>query len=223
MEIESGPRGNPERVASSVLIHHGANPDRLDNSLWKAIPGDLVSMLRTSVVRADNKVKEQWSRYSNEETMTGALFAAASGAEQHDGWTARMEFVEFSKKNKEGETGADLAIIIEAIAQDGRHAVKTLWFQAKRSGALPSDWNSLHDLTEQMAKMRSHTLSSYGVVYTRDGARVVGPDWSPGSGIPLDHIMADTLRCRHGDQRLSMFGQSVDRKQTYRVLLKETR
>lgn len=221
--IREGPMATPERVAKSLLIHYGVvEPQNIDRTIWREIPEELIEGIRQRISQSDSRLAERWSQFSNEEAMTGALFTGAAGQIIFDeGWVARLEFVEFSKHLKEGETGADVAIVIDVLYKDGRRAVKTVWFQAKRGENLPVDWRVMPELQSQLNKMRHHTKSSYGIIYTRRGAFVVGSEGAEQVGIPLDKIVVDTLHCEKGDERISVFAQSLDRLNTYRIWIRQ--
>jgi hypothetical protein len=211
-----------KRVAESILLHFDVNPVSIDRAIWREIPEALIERIRQRFIGAISNLSERWHQFSNEEAMTGFLFGSAAGEEiSEDDWVARLEFIEFSKQKKEGEIGADVAIVIDVRTRDGRQAVKTIWLQAKHKEALPSEWRHLPQLEDQVARMRKHTESSYGVIYTRRGAIIVSPDFEDNEQLHLEELVAEMMRCRRGDESLEIFAQSVERLDTFRILLNQ--
>lgn len=212
----------PTRVADSILLHFEIDPASIDRDVWQDIPESVIQEIRQRLTDTVARVSERWHQFSNEETMTGALFGGAAGEVIGDeGWVATLEFVEFSKQKKEGDLGADVAIVIVVRTRDGRHAVKTIWLQAKHTEALPLDWRQLPRLESQLRRMRKHTKSSYGVIYTRHGAIIVSPEFDNNNNIPLEELVAVAMRCRAGDERAEIFAQSVERLDTFRIMLSQ--
>lgn len=218
LTIHEGPKATPERIADSVLIHQGVNPRVIDNTLWNELPSELIEQIARTVEASTQRVARQWRQFSNEEAMTGALFSSVSSTIEFGNWVAHFDFIEFSKQTKETPTGADIAIIIDALSRDGmRRSLKTIWFQAKSSEHLPRNWKDLPRLSGQLMKMREYTPNSFGLVYTPQGAFLVGPDLP--AHYPLDRAIRDAMSCKMGDKRASLLAQSLNRMRVFEILI----
>lgn len=220
--VERGDLATDSLIEESILLHRGRDPSQFDLQLWSQIPTSLTEALRARVARAVKNVADSWYQFSNEETCTGAVFSQLIGvATAEDGWRAEIEFVEFSKQKKEPETGADLALLLDILGRDGRRAIKTIWLQAKRAFEAPASWKDLPRLEDQMAKMRKFSQASFGLVYTPNGALVVGPSVPPQAST-LENLVEAGLKCVVGDQCTKVYAQSLDRLRTATVFLTQS-
>jgi len=220
LSVREGPMASKERVEQSIAIHLGKDPGNIDNGIWREIPSALISAVTTKLRYESARVAKRWNQYSNEETITGSLFSQIDDEFVVGPWTAKFDFVEFSKHGKESKTGADLAMILDARDATGRRGVKTIWFQAKSHEELPTDWRSLQNLERQMSIMRTFTSEAFGLVYTRHGVHVVGEEIAS-PGYTLSDFVQRAVECQFGDARLAIFAQSLNRMQIFEVLLDE--
>jgi hypothetical protein len=131
LEIYEGPEATSERIGDALLLHRGIAPDSISKNVWQRIPSGILSQIDSLTAASSSALARDWDRYSNEETMSGALFTGLRNDLQIDGWQVKLDFVEFSKQSKEPSTGTDIAVVIDVLDDQGMRDFKTLWLQAK--------------------------------------------------------------------------------------------
>ena len=210
IEVKEGPAASPGLVNDSLLLHRGIPPSSLDSSVWNSVPAQLRDLVDSKIQQADDRVSTRLGQYSNEEAVTGALFTQIDDTIRSDGWEVTLTFIEFSKQEKEGLTGSDLAVVLDVLAQDGRRSFKSIWLQAKKSRVVPKATSTFPRMSEQLPRAYQHNQSSYGLVYTPHGAFVL----PQGGGEPerLGRLIDDAMQCRTGDQTVGVLKKSLDRK-----------
>lgn len=215
IDIKEGPAATPSRVNESLLLHRGVSPESISQTIWPNIPDSIKHRISTHVTLAESRLAHQWSQYSNEEALTGAFFGQLNDAFAENGWTVDISFVEFSKQTKEKLTGTDVAVIIDALSNDGQRSFKTLWLQAKSSEEIPTTRSTYPRMTEQLQTAKNHCEASFGIIYTPKGVYVTGAQEST---VPtFNSVLGSSMQCHIGDTSLEALKNSLNRKRLFLI------
>lgn len=213
------PLATRNQIAQAIALHHGINPQNFNQRIWSHVPHEMRERIRDSANRAAEIIARRYRKFSNEEAMTGALFSSFEDHLEAQGWTARFNFVEFSKQSKENVTGADIAVVIEVFQLDGSCSVKTLWFQAKRREKISDSWINAPRLEEQMSRMQNFTNQSYALIYAHDNTYVCAP--SLGQPMPLGQFLEATMACMYGDPGVEILAESLNRMKRFEIIVSQ--
>ncbi|CAN7365930.1 hypothetical protein [Variovorax sp. LjRoot178] len=216
--IKEGKAATADRVSDAFLLHRGIAPATISNDVWSRVPEALRDQIDSRVRAAEGTLSRQWRQYSNEEMMTGALFSPLGDSFREGAWEAKISFVEFSKQTKEPGTGTDVAVVVDALASDGRRSFKSMWFQAKSLESEPDRFTSPPRLAAQLEKAKRHCDASFGLVYTPVGIFVLREDADP---IPFHTALDECMRCKIGDTGVAALRNSVNRRKLLQVLVTE--
>lgn len=217
-----GPKYSDSHMAEAIKLHLGITPENFDPKVWRSVPSELKNKFAETVRLASEKVGRQWEQASNEEFLTGALFAAIDGVSSSSGWTVQCKYIEFSKQAKEPATGADLAIVLDVVNAQGKRAFKSIWLQAKKAKEVPTNIRTLPRLAPQIDAMRKHTDAAYAVIYTPKGAKAVNTN-GVASPVGLDALLNQAMACRAGDPNAELLGKSMNRQYLLEVLIQQAR
>lgn len=219
IEIEEGPSATTDRVENAFLLHRGIEPELISHQVWSRVPTDLLSTIGSRVRDAEQAVSNQWGQFSNEEATTGAFFSRLNDSFRSNDWRVNVSFVEFSKQVKEPQTGADVAVVVDALTADGQRSFKTMWFQAKTATSIPADPYYLPRLTKQIPLARQYCEASYGLIYTPQGIFVIGINDL--DSLPFHEALSQCIQCRFGDTSVTALKNSLNRKKLLQVILTE--
>lgn len=205
-------------LIDAVLEHVGINKSTINPKIWNQLPASIANDLRAHFSNECKITTREWNR-KDEEGLTGCLFRS-TGINTKGGWEIKINPVEFSPKVKEPHTGADVALLIHVRNGTGETAIKTLWFQAKKPHQDLNDLSGISDLSKQFDLMRKITAESFPLIYGKKSI-TVAEDLTSGKRIDLADFIAETVQCNHGDARLELFADSLDRKFIFEVAIKK--
>ena len=215
IDIKEGPAATPQRVNDSLLLHRGVSPESISPTIWPNIPHSIKNRVLRHVTETESRLADQWSQYSNEEALTGAFFGRLNDTFTEKGWTVEISFVEFSKQTKEKLTGTDVAVIIDALSNDGQRSFKTLWLQAKSSEEIPTTKSTYPRMAEQLQTAQNHCEASFGIIYTPKGVYVTGTQEST---VPtFNSVLGSSMQCHIGDTSVEALKNSLNRKRLFLI------
>lgn len=219
IEIVEGPAATDQRVNDALLFHRGIKPNSISPNVWSKVPDGVRRAISERVQQAEDVVASTWNRFSNEEARTGAFFSKLDGAFTSEGWSVEISFVEFSKQIKEPVTGTDVAVVLDAMSQEGQRSFKTIWLQAKSLGSKPNQNSRPARLMEQLPLAKTFCEASFGLAYTPHGVFALG---TPLHGDqPFAELLEDAMKCLVGDMSVTVLKNSLSRKRIFQVVLSE--
>lgn len=219
IEINEGPAATRERVDKAFLLHRGIEPDSISSQVWSRVPIELLNEIDFRVRSAERSVTNQWSQFSNEEATTGAFFSRLNDSFKSEGWRVNISFVEFSKHTKEPQTGTDIAVVLDALTENGQRSFKTMWFQAKSSLTVPTDPFSLPRMADQIPLAQKYCEASYGLIYTPHGIFVA--DANNAKLQSFHDTLTLCMQCHLGDTSVTVLKNSLNRKKLLQIVLTE--
>lgn len=205
-------------LTDAVLKHVGIDPTKITPNLWTSLPPEVADAVKKIFAESCDNAKNQVVT-SSEGKLCGTIFNR-SGEIKSGGWTIRYGNVEFSSVAKEKPTGTDIAILLHVTDEYGAASIKTIWLQAKKDVSGKTPLSDLKDLKGQFDDMRKITSESFPLIITPRNVYV--PEDLSGNAIhEFPDFMADTVRCKHGDQTREMYAESIDRKTIFEVAIKK--
>ncbi len=217
-----GPKFLPKLATEALQLHLGITPDNFDPTVWGRVPQSIKDYILERIRSGEKKVQNRLRKTSNEETLTGTLLSGLDVEHRERGWLVRIDSIEFSKQSKEPDTGADVAIVLDVLDDQGNRAFKSLWLQAKSATNLPADVLDLPRLRGQVKKMRAFTRAAYALVYTPAGVVAIDPH-APNKHQRLHEVLAEAMACKAGDPAAKLLGDSLNRGHVLFVLLEKAR
>lgn len=186
--------------------------------LWNLVPENLLEQLIANMRDASLDVQQEWG-VRNEDALTGSLFRNRRKFQVKD-WQLEFGSVEFSGRSKESVAGADAAVLMRVTDSENRTSIKTLWFQAKRTNNPFNPLSEYRDLSRQLSKMRSFNKDSFALLYSPQGVLVALDDENSDQA-SFANFLKDSLRCKHGNTDPNVFINSVDRKNTFGIEIRQ--
>ena len=211
-EVFTGPAATDERLAQCVCLYKGVYEDNSLLDYSATMPINVREIFRMRLNEAVSSVLKQWTGLAEETDLTGYLKGKLEEIEiEQDGWRIRIRSWTYNRNPKEARLGSDLGVIFDVLYPSGQRLIKAIWYQAKIIDEQAGKSNSLADLAEQIAKMRTFTKESYILYYTKKGmltANEISDDnWEPFS----DNIV-DGAICRRGDRDHKVIALTADIK-----------
>lgn len=214
--LESSTLIDHHMLTNALLDHVGVNFEDLDTTVWASIPSGIRDEIRLHFKQGCDRVAEEWNNKS-EDGLTGSLFNSI-GPISVGSWEFRLSPVEFSSQTKEKYAGADIALLMHVTAANGKSAIKTIWFQAKKDQRETGNLDTLKDLPAQLTKMRKVTKHSYPLLYSRRGVVVASRLKSP-KRTELKDFIDEALKCKHGDPDPKVFADSIDKSMIFELAI----
>ncbi len=217
--LELGYAATPALLAWALIRNSRPGLRISSTDLGPQLPTVLIDQVVQITVEATNRLVQRFSRLNAEERMTGALSDRLdqSFVSSQDGWSAGVFVEGFSSQTKEPLTGADIGILVD-IRRGNSVTLKAVWIQAKRDPDSVKNPLTLDELLGQMNDMAKHTKESFGMVYSPSSVYLVNRD-APNQRLELSDVIADTLRCRHGDRRPTLIASTLERHHVIELTL----
>jgi len=207
-----------DELSKALLQHVGVDTSKLDHALWEKIPEKIADKIASDLLDSCQKAQKQVYK-SSEGKILGAVFAVDEMMVEQS-WQVKFSNVEFSSVSKEPNSGNDIAVLLHVTDGQGKSAIKTLWFQAKKDASSNKADDEHSELEEQLAVMRNITAASYPLFLTPTKI-YVKENLGDTDKIDLYKFIADAVRCKYGDKREEVFAESVDRSTIFEVAIKK--
>lgn len=218
LQLESSIPIDNDTLTKALLDHVGVNSENLDSTVWNSIPQGIRDEIQLYFEKGSDRVAKEWNAKS-EDGLTGSLFNTIAPVSV-ESWEFRLSPVEFSSQAKEKHAGADIALLMHVTAANGKSAIKTLWFQAKKDERETGNLDKLKDLSDQLTKMREVTKHSFPLLYSRRGVVVASRLKSP-KRTALNNFIGEALECKHGDPDPKVFADSIDKNNIFELAIKK--
>ncbi|MRW84869.1 hypothetical protein GJ698_12330 [Pseudoduganella sp. FT26W] len=205
-------------LTAAILEHFGINQQKIDPNVWHDLPPQVAAEIGLKLKETCEIAQDQ-ATTSSEGKLCGTIFAVPK-IKKVGSWEIKFSNVEFSSVAKEDSCGADIAVLLHATDASGRTAIKTLWFQAKKDVKGNTKPDDLARLKEQFTMMRAITDYSYPLIITTKKIYVLD-DYTNGKKIDFNDFMTDAVTCKYGDQRETVYADSLDRKAIFEIAIKK--